>query len=75
MNWNWRYNKINSTTPVKFLHETGVSRPGIVVVHGETNNDILMMNLCDTNFKMKSLQFLKNKLATFLNYLFFRSYF
>ena len=34
MNWNWRYNKINSSAPVKFLRETGVSRPGILVVRG-----------------------------------------
>ena len=32
MNWNWRYNEINSLAPVKFLRETGVSRPGILVV-------------------------------------------
>ena len=35
MNWNWRYNKINSSAPVKFLCETGVSRAGILVVRGQ----------------------------------------
>ena len=40
MNWNWRYNKINSSAPAKFLRETGVSRPGILVVRASTQIDI-----------------------------------
>ena len=39
MNWNWRYNKINSSAPVTFLRETGVSRPGILVVRALYGSD------------------------------------
>ena len=37
MNWNWSYNKINSSAPVKFLRETGVCRPGVLVVRDTTH--------------------------------------
>ena len=41
MNWNWRCNKINSSAPLKFLRETGVSRPGILVVRDDTEGSKL----------------------------------